>query len=98
MERVGDVLQSHEKPVIAPDVEAAAKKRAAKRKENSLFERIQHHPVLSGKSEKERKRELRKIDTRPRWQKPKELVRKVRDSVGTLEILLLTLNLPSTYV
>lgn len=78
MERLGTALQSHEKPEIAPEVEAAAKRRAAKRKENSLFERVQHHPVLSGKSEKERKRELRKIDTRPHWRKPKELVRKVR--------------------
>jgi len=78
MERLGNALQSQEKPKIAPEVEAAAKRRAAKRKENSLFERVQHHPVLSGKSEKERKRELRKIDTRPHWQRPKELVRKVR--------------------
>jgi len=78
MERFGNALQSQEKPKIAPEVEAAAMRRAAKRKENSLFERVRHHPVLSGKSEKERKREIRKIDTRPHWQKPKELVRKVR--------------------
>jgi hypothetical protein len=78
MERLGNALQSHEKPEIAPEVEAAAKRRAAKRNENSLFERVQHHPVLSGKSEKERKRELRKIDTRPLWRKPKALVRKVK--------------------
>ena len=81
MERLGGALSSREKPVIAPEAEAAAKKRAAKRKENSLFERVQHHPVLSGKAEKERKRELRKIDTRPHWRKPKGLVRKVRDFV-----------------
>ena len=96
MERIGNALQSQEKPKIAPDVEAAAIKRAARRKENSLFERVQHHPVLSGKSEKERKRDLRKIDTRSHWQKPKELVRKVRDLVGTLEIRPLTFSVFST--
>lgn len=78
MERLGTALHSHEKSEIAPEVEAAAKRRAAKRKENSLFERVQHHPVVSGRAEKERKRELRKIDTRPHWRKPKELVRKVK--------------------
>lgn len=93
MERLGNSLASQEKPKIVPEAEAAAKKRAAKRKENSLFERVQHHPVLSGKAEKERKRELRKIDTRPHWRKPKGLVRKVRDFVDTLET---RLNLLST--
>ena len=78
MERLGNALQSQEKPKIAPQVEAAAKRRTVKREENSLFERVRDHPVLSGKSEKERKREIRKIDTRPHWRKPKELVRKVR--------------------
>ena len=96
MERIGNALQSQEKPKIAPEVEAAAKKRAARRNENSLFERVQHHPVLSGKTEKERKRNLRKIDTRLHWQKPKELVRKVRDSIGTLEIRTLTFTVLST--
>ena len=97
MERIGNALQAQEKPKISPEVEVAAKKRAAKRKENNLFERVQHHPVLSGKAEKERKRELRKIDTRPHWQKPKELVRKVIDFIGRLKIRLLTFVVPSTH-
>jgi hypothetical protein len=97
MERIGNALQSQEKPKIAPEVQAAAKKRAAKRKENSLFERVQHHPDLSGKAEKERERELRKIDTRPRWRKPKELVRKVRVFVGALERQPLTLDVLPTH-
>jgi hypothetical protein len=86
MERIGNALQSQEKLKIPPEVEAAAKKRAARRKENSLFERVQQHPVLSGKAAKERKRELRKIDARPLWQKPKELVRKVREEVRNTAI------------
>lgn len=96
MQRIGNALQSQEKRKISPEAEAAAKKRAATRKENSLFERVRHHPVVSGKAEKERRRELKKIDTRPHWQKPKELVRKVRDSGGTREIRPLMSNVLST--